>query len=312
MISFIVIGRNEGEKLRRCFDSIYKTISSNSLNKYEIIYVDSKSTDNSIEMAKAYEEIKIFYLTETCNAAIARNVGANEATGDYFFFIDGDMEINKCFLCHVFDESKKNSYHLVTGQIVDVTDDYEDSKRINDKLQFLSSGVFIIRKELWNSVKGMKTKYMTGEDVNLGLRLIKKGFPVVHQPDVITRHFTIPYFHKSRIWKSLWDKSYFYSRCVLYRDLFWNRNMYAYLFLIDKTFILFIFLMIIGLLVPSYILPVVVIYFFAVIFRSVKQKKLMSVPEYVVFYAVSDILNLVYFFTFFPKAKPIKYIRVVK
>lgn len=93
MISFIIIGRNEGWRLEKCFTSVFKTIKKDNIESFEVIYVDSKSTDNSVNVAKSYEEIKVFQIVGVCNAAIARNVGAKEAKGDILFFIDGDMEI---------------------------------------------------------------------------------------------------------------------------------------------------------------------------------------------------------------------------
>ena len=85
-ISFIVIGRNEGWKLDKCLQSIVDTIEFNQYKNYEIIYVDSNSTDDSIERAKKYDKIKIFKLTCDANPAIARNVGAKEAFSIYFSF----------------------------------------------------------------------------------------------------------------------------------------------------------------------------------------------------------------------------------
>ena len=76
----------KGWKLNRCFESIFSTIDFNSINKYEIIYVDSKSHDNSIDIARKFKKIKIFSITGICNAAIARNIGAKEANGDCFIF----------------------------------------------------------------------------------------------------------------------------------------------------------------------------------------------------------------------------------
>ena len=105
MISFIVIGRNEGWKLTKCFESIYDTINYNKLINYEIIYVDSASTDDSIDRAKNFNEVKIYIITGKFNAAIARNIGAKEAKGDVFFFIDGDMEILPDFLPLVYNEN---------------------------------------------------------------------------------------------------------------------------------------------------------------------------------------------------------------
>ena len=46
-IGIVIIGRNEGDRLRACFESIreYSRLS---------VYVDSGSTDNSIEIANKY------------------------------------------------------------------------------------------------------------------------------------------------------------------------------------------------------------------------------------------------------------------
>jgi len=40
MISFIVIGKNEGWKLTKCFESIFNTVAYNQVMNYELIYVD--------------------------------------------------------------------------------------------------------------------------------------------------------------------------------------------------------------------------------------------------------------------------------
>ncbi len=89
--SFIVIGKNEGWKLSLCFQSILNCIEKNRIDNYEIIYVDSRSTDDSIERAKKIPNIKIFSIIGKCNAAIARNIGCKEAQVDILFFFDGDM-----------------------------------------------------------------------------------------------------------------------------------------------------------------------------------------------------------------------------
>ena len=109
-ISFIVIGRNEGWKLTRCLKSIIELIKHNNLSSYEIIYVDSNSTDDSIRVAMSFNDINVFRISGIFNAAIARNIGARESTGDVLFFIDGDMELNKEFLPSVYTTARH--YHI--------------------------------------------------------------------------------------------------------------------------------------------------------------------------------------------------------
>ena len=118
MISFILVGPNEGWKLTKCIESVFATVKHNQLKEYEVIYVDSQSIDDSIERAKAFSAIKIFQITGRANAAIARNIGAKESKGDVLFFIDGDMEIQVDFLPIVYNEEDGLLFNFVSGNWV--------------------------------------------------------------------------------------------------------------------------------------------------------------------------------------------------
>ena len=50
MISVVVIGRNEGERLSRCMESVHSALG---VLAHEIVYVDSHSADDSLARAKA-------------------------------------------------------------------------------------------------------------------------------------------------------------------------------------------------------------------------------------------------------------------
>jgi hypothetical protein len=54
MISFILIGRNKGWKLIKYFESIFQTIKRHSLAKYEVIYANSKPSDNSLKRTQKF------------------------------------------------------------------------------------------------------------------------------------------------------------------------------------------------------------------------------------------------------------------
>jgi glycosyltransferase involved in cell wall biosynthesis len=234
MISFIVIGKNEGWRLTKCLQSIYDTIEYNGLKKSEIIYVDSKSSDDSIKRAKAFTTVNIFEITGECNAAIARNIGANEAAGDILFFTDGDMEINKDFLSKVIINSNLK-YDYVTGHLDDYLYDYNDrflgknhrtyGKHLPKKLKWsrVCGGVFLIKKHLWDQMGGMRTKYKMNEDFDLSIRLKKeKNIAPARVPALIAKHHTVDSKNDRRMWNNLMQ-GYFLYKALLLRDHFFNK-----------------------------------------------------------------------------------------
>ena len=90
---FVIIGRNEGERLVRCFDSLPPPAD-------RVVYVDSGSTDGSIEMAEA-RGVHVVRLdtTRPFTAGRARNEGFAALQAvlpdvELVQFIDGDCELD--------------------------------------------------------------------------------------------------------------------------------------------------------------------------------------------------------------------------
>ena len=253
MISFIVIGKNEGSRLVRCINSIIKAIDENKIRDHEIIYVDSNSTDNSIELVKGIEgNIRIFKITGRTNPAIGRNIGAAASKADAYCFIDGDMEIVPTFLPSVIDDFNKLKYPFVSGQFENVYYDQNDhylnselyikSVLTKDKYQITTGGLFMIEKRLWDLTGGMDTRFKTGEDLDLGLRLAKKGHQLLRKKELFATHHTYHYKSKFRIWKDLFAGKTLYARGVLYRKHISLLNKYILKRIIksDPTFLLLI------------------------------------------------------------------------
>ena len=87
-IGIVAIGRNEGERLRRCLSSVLGRAG-------KIVYVDSGSTDGSVAMARSMGvEVVELDMSQPFTAARARNAGfARVADCVYVQFVDGDCEI---------------------------------------------------------------------------------------------------------------------------------------------------------------------------------------------------------------------------
>ena len=91
-IAVVAIGRNEGERLRRCLDSVLGLVGM-------VVYVDSGSTDGSVEMARrrGVEVVELdmgipFTAARARNAGFARALELQPAV-KYVQFVDGDCEV---------------------------------------------------------------------------------------------------------------------------------------------------------------------------------------------------------------------------
>lgn len=94
-IGLVAIGRNEGERLILCLKSLIEHLPEDT----PIVYVDSSSTDGSVEAAKSFD-VTVIELDSSIplSAARGRNTGFNYLVEnfpqlEYVQFIDGDCEL---------------------------------------------------------------------------------------------------------------------------------------------------------------------------------------------------------------------------
>src|SRR5271165_4657030 len=96
-LGVIAIGRNEGERLRRCLDSVVG-------RGLIVVYVDSDSVDGSVELARSVgAEVVELDLSRPFTAARARNEGFKRLCKidpeiRFVQFIDGDCELAEGWL----------------------------------------------------------------------------------------------------------------------------------------------------------------------------------------------------------------------
>ncbi|MFW5793373.1 MAG: glycosyltransferase family 2 protein [Bacteroidota bacterium] len=228
MVSYIVIGRNEGWKLKKCFGSIKLSIKENDYIKSEVIYIDSASEDDSIKIAKSFGFVKVYKLTSDYNAAIARNVGAVIAQGSILFFIDGDMEINPEFLKNVLNINNKLTYGFIGGYYIGRYFDnewnylYERNYPSTGKIKHgffepFTGGLFIIEKRIWDEVSGMKPYLSGGADPEIAFRLARNGVYKlwIHKPMAV--HYTIKNKRTGKV-KHLFKRRNLVGNILIYRE----------------------------------------------------------------------------------------------
>lgn len=88
LVSVIVPTKNSSEFLDACLESI----KNQTYKNIELIVVDNNSADATKEIARKYTD-KVF--NHGPERSAQRNLGAKNAVGEFFLFIDSDMELEK-------------------------------------------------------------------------------------------------------------------------------------------------------------------------------------------------------------------------
>lgn len=244
MFSFVVIGKNEAKKISTCFASIVNFAEENGFD-YELIYVDSQSTDNTLEVLKSWKFVKSFLLQEKCNAAKARNLGASKSVGDILCFVDGDMELIPSFGKKMV-KHKKLIHPFLTGYRVDyfydengefIENNGEEIKnQLEDSFEIKTGGLFIVEKVLWESLGGMDNRLKAFEDNDFAYRVYTEfDLKILKVGAVLANHYTVNYTNQKRF-KGLVFGDYFKFKGIMYRKYFLKKGILFILLKQDPSF----------------------------------------------------------------------------
>lgn len=100
--SIIIPVYNAERTLEKCLNSI----KTQTFLNYEVILIDDGSYDSSLSICKQFEKrdqrYRIFHQSNS-GPSVARNVGLNEASGEWICFIDSDDTIERDYLQEIFN-----------------------------------------------------------------------------------------------------------------------------------------------------------------------------------------------------------------
>ena len=214
-LSVVVIGRNEGHRLTRCFESIARMAPHPDGS--ELIYVDSDSIDDSVSRAQAFGARIIRVKPQRPAAALARNAGWKAAAGDYILFLDGDTVLNPYFVNAALAEFSNPQIAAVCGIRREMSPQDSIYNRVLDldwiypagPAEFFGGDV-IVRRKILEDVDGYDSALIAGEEPELCRRIRAKGFQILRLDKSMTGHdLAIKNF--SQYWRRAFRTGYAYA-----------------------------------------------------------------------------------------------------
>jgi glycosyltransferase involved in cell wall biosynthesis len=112
-VSIVIPTKNSDMFLENAF----KSIKSQTYKDIEVIIVDGQSTDKTLQLAKKYNalvyQLKVDVPKGTFDAPYRRNYGVKKSKGDYVYYLDADMELEKNVVKEAVGACIKGGYDAV-------------------------------------------------------------------------------------------------------------------------------------------------------------------------------------------------------
>lgn len=194
-VGLVAIGRNEGERLRQCLDSVVGKVE-------RIVYVDSGSTDGSVELARSRGvDVVELDLSIPFTAARARNAGvahllqASPQT-EFIQFVDSDCEVAPGWLDYALAQLDANpNVAVVCGRRRERFPEQSLYNRLCD-IEWdtpigeakACGGDSMMRVAAFQQVGGFNPTLIAGEEPELCVRIRQNGWKILRLDAEMTRH----------------------------------------------------------------------------------------------------------------------------
>jgi glycosyltransferase involved in cell wall biosynthesis len=213
----VVIGRNEGERLKRCLLSVRPYTST-------VVYVDSGSTDGSVDFAKSIGvHVVSLEAGHPFTAARARNLGWRAARqlepgARFVQFVDGDCEVDSAWLTTAKDFL---ATHPETAVVCGRRRERYPQASIYNSLCNIEwdtpigqatacGGDAMMRLAVLESVDGYNDELIAGEEPDLCLRMRKKSH-LIHRIDAEMTLHDANIHHFKQWWRRAMRGGYAYA-----------------------------------------------------------------------------------------------------
>lgn len=193
MVSVIVIGKDEGEGISRCLQSVRAALEG--ALPYEMIYVDSHSRDDSLTRARTLGARCFVPDDARTTPALGRWIGTQAALGETLLFLDGDMTLSPGFVqagLAAMDRGYagacgiRRDVYVKDGRVVGECGNYFGCRAARTAPEF--GGAVMLRRDALLEAGGWNPDVETCEEAELHARLRRRGLAVVELPVPMITH----------------------------------------------------------------------------------------------------------------------------
>ncbi len=133
--------------IEKYLDECFKSIQNQTLKDFEVLCIEDCSTDNSKSIIKKYVQIdnrfKLIENSYNKGVGASRNIGIENATGEYIFFIDpDDVILSNCLDILYSTAKQKKSFITCCNVLMWWEDDSKTKFKVRHK-----------RRYRWNKLK---------------------------------------------------------------------------------------------------------------------------------------------------------------
>ena len=202
--SVIILTKNAGEGFATLLQRLF---SQKFDGDYEIIVIDSGSTDGTPEIAQSFPVKFVRIKPEEFHHGRTRNLGAEQASGRILVYITQDaLPLHDNWLHKLTDDLENPQVAMAVGRQIawpttklpekffysyyfpehriEVVRDASDYYRDN---MFISNVNSAIKRDVWQQFK-FSEDIVLAEDKEFAKRILLAGWKIVYQPDAVVYH----------------------------------------------------------------------------------------------------------------------------
>lgn len=151
LITVIVNVYNREKFIRKCLDSIINQTYKN----LEILIINDGSTDNTLKICESYKDRRIRIITtENLGLSLSRNIGIDNASGIYLYFVDSDDFIENDTIEYLYSLCKKYNADFSTCNPLTIFDYNFKIEKQKENIEILNSTEMLKRVLLLENMAG--------------------------------------------------------------------------------------------------------------------------------------------------------------